>query len=437
MKKLFLLWGWIILMTPAARAADTMLVAGFINQGAPAEDNINEVLTTSLISLLSKVPEIRVIPYDEVKKAASGNGLWQSDRHDFSVLEAMGLQMGAKKVVIGEYKVSRDTINGTYYIYSMQTGELLMTRKFSGAAGIDLFDTVDDITLKISYGLLGREIGLASLEFSVEEQGKTYQVYVNNQAQGTVQADQPRTVSIIADSPVEVSLRLQDSAEEKEVLRKTYTLAKGSVENVLYRPSGIVLVKALQMPGALIRVDGQEAGRTDANGDLALTLPAGRPASVTIEFNGERVDSKKVSVNEGQTLVLAAGANTRRFTLGFKMLEGGGPSLMAILGVDLSPRLHINLGGGAAWYPSQSYLIPLLDLEAAWYPLSWGSFRLGGSAGLFVFIPGGSFLVSPLLRLNLEWKILYANLGVRYSFTELPEYPALKPILGIGVKFRL
>lgn len=84
----------------------TILIAGFINQGDESDEKYNEVITRSLIVLLSKVPGVQVISYDDVVESTSENGLWNLEEHDPEIIEVMGLTLGAKKVVVGEFYIN-------------------------------------------------------------------------------------------------------------------------------------------------------------------------------------------------------------------------------------------------------------------------------------------------------------------------------------------
>jgi TolB-like protein len=169
-----------------AANADTILIAGFLNQGADADDNINIVLTKSLISLLSKVPGIQVVPYDTVKESVDGNHLWSQDTANMELVEAMGLILGAKKVVFGDYKIDNRTSNitGHYSVYNVQTGEVVMTRVFEGPAGMDVFDTIDGVVKKVTFALVGQEIALANVAVKIGVPDNSYRVYINGQPQG-------------------------------------------------------------------------------------------------------------------------------------------------------------------------------------------------------------------------------------------------------------
>lgn len=145
--------------------ADTILVAGFQNRGLVADDNINIVLTKSLISYFSRSGSARTVAYDSVASLAARTGFWQAKSVDVSAVENMGLQAGVSKVLFGDYTVdeAKNLITVNYSVYDVRNGRILMMRSVEGAAGMDIFDTIDAISKKVIVAVLGREVDFAAL----------------------------------------------------------------------------------------------------------------------------------------------------------------------------------------------------------------------------------------------------------------------------------
>lgn len=437
----------------------TILIAGFINQGEEVDEKYNEVITKSLIVLLSKVPGVQVVEFDDVAEATAENGLWSLEEHDPEILEVMGLTMGAKKVVVGEFNIDHEeeVITGSYYVYSMVTGELLMTRSFEGDAGIDLLDSIDEVTKKVSFALLGREIALGNVAISIQEEEKAYNVYINSQLQGTATSSDVYEDTVIADTDVEVSLRLVETNNlgeevEMEVYRETVNIPEDETFHIDYSASGMILVKAVDLPGANVYVNGELVGQADENGDYTIVnIPAGESQKIVIEYDGKEIDTVTKSVSEGESVVVVMGTGGDKFIIGGKILDGGGLSAMAFVGFKFTPNLSMTVGGGVVYMNlndtngniTENVFVPVADISVGYNFLNLDAIgmKLGLSLGGFFHFPAGQTVFSLTARAHVEWMFMFVQAGVRYSFSEALTdstgeiIPNLKPILCAGVKF--
>ncbi len=110
LKKLLLIIA-VLLVSAAplsAQSPDTILVAGFQNYGSPADDNLNIVLTKSLISLLSCFSDVRVVSYESVEQIVSENGFWKTNTVNMDTIDSMGLRLAVQKIVFGNYRVDTE-----------------------------------------------------------------------------------------------------------------------------------------------------------------------------------------------------------------------------------------------------------------------------------------------------------------------------------------
>lgn len=144
---------------------DTVLIAGFQNLGDSADDNLNVVLTKSLINWLSMIGEVRVVTYENTAKAATANGFWAADTVDTNLIEMMGLRFSSRKIVFGSYTIdnAKNLITLNYSIYDLRSGQVYYTRKLEGPAGLDVFDTIEEMSRKVTVSVVGREVNFAAL----------------------------------------------------------------------------------------------------------------------------------------------------------------------------------------------------------------------------------------------------------------------------------
>lgn len=167
MKRIFVISVCLFLLAAPfyAAPAQTVLVAGFQNLGGHADDNLNIVLTKSLISYLSKLTDVNVVSYETAEQTAEANGFWKTNAVNLDTVDMMGLSLHVKKVVFGNYRVNsaNNTIAVSYSIYDTHDGEVTVTRKLDGPAGIDVFDTIDEMARKVTVVVAGRNVDFAAL----------------------------------------------------------------------------------------------------------------------------------------------------------------------------------------------------------------------------------------------------------------------------------
>lgn len=148
-----------------AARSDTILVAGFKNTGAAADDNVSIAISKSLISLLARVPGVKVIDYDKSMKVVEQTRFFQNETYDTVLLDDMGLSVRVKTIVYGDFNVNNatQTISLRYYIYDVNSGEVILSRNYEGPAGMDIFDSVDEIVKKVAAALVGSDVDLDAL----------------------------------------------------------------------------------------------------------------------------------------------------------------------------------------------------------------------------------------------------------------------------------
>lgn len=144
---------------------DTILIVGFRNLGDPNDDNINVVLTKSLINWLSMIEDVRVVNYESVEKTVAANGFLKAATVDTNVIEMMGMHFVSRKIVFGNYKIdtAKNLITLNYSIYDLRSGQVYLTRSLQGTAGLDIFDTIDEMSKKVTIAAAGRDINFSDL----------------------------------------------------------------------------------------------------------------------------------------------------------------------------------------------------------------------------------------------------------------------------------
>lgn len=211
-------------------------VAGFINIGDESDDNLNEVITKSIIHYLNRIPGTEITTYDDVVEYAEENDFYKTGEIDPDLTTGMGYIYGAEKVLVGEYSVDHDTdmISGTFYLYDVRSGEVDIYRNFEGDAGIDLFDTVDEIVKKASIMILGSIVDMGTLIVEIEDPERDYLLYINGYYQDEINSANGFSGEVAAEQSVEVSLRLDMTGGEKEVYSETVFVAEDAEYTITF-----------------------------------------------------------------------------------------------------------------------------------------------------------------------------------------------------------
>ncbi|OHD62406.1 MAG: hypothetical protein A2014_03430 [Spirochaetes bacterium GWF1_49_6] len=418
----------------AAAKIKPTTIAGFVNKGDKADDKINVMLTKSLINLLSKIPNVVITPYEDVESAVNDNKLWTGKSLDVEKSLAMGLLFETKQVVVGDYEVVKNKVTINLYIYDVVTGEMALQRSFKDRpAGVDIFATVDDVVKQVSYILIGKAIALGKVKVSVDVPDNLYKVYVNGRFEKEIKKGDPYTGEIIAGEPVEVSIRLMVGNVEKEVFKKAVNVKEGETADVQYEPSGVILIKAMGMPGSKVYLNGQEYGNTDENGDITIfNLPAGAEQKVKLEVNGKEFGEKTGTVKEGDMLLMVFGSVEKKFlipvTIGRGLLLGGSVGFTYMISQNFWAGINIGMG----YLPNAAQAVFMFDINVFFPIIHAGDFMFGAGAAAFGFIPG-VLTIDPEVEVTASYGPFFLSIGTRYSLAEFNG--GFKPIIGLGYRF--
>jgi hypothetical protein len=437
-KRLAVVFGLVFFAMSAGFAAAAKIkpttIAGFVNKGDKTDDKINIMLTKSLINLLSKIPNVVITPYEDIESAVKDNKLLSAKSINIDKALAMGLLFETKQVVVGDYEVVKNKVTINLYIYDVVTGELALQRSFKDRpAGVDIFTTIDDVVKQVSYILVGKAIALGKVKVNVDVPDNLYKVYVNGRFEKAVKKGDPYTGDIIAGEPVEVSIRLMVGKDEKEVFKKAVIVKEGETANVQYEPSGVILIKAMGMPGSKVYLNGQEYGNTDENGDITIfNLPAGAEQKIKLEVNGKVFGEKSGTVKEGDMMLMVFGSVEKKFlipvTIGRGLLLGGSVGFTYMFSQNFWAGLNVGMG----YLPNAAQAVFMFDINVFFPIIRSGDFMLGAGASAFGYIPG-VLTIDPEFEISASIGSLFLTIGTRYSLAEFNG--GFKPIVGLGFRF--
>ena len=343
-------------------------VAGFINLSDKPNNNINMVITRSLTTFLSKIPDVNVAPFSDVQRLADENKIWETPTPDpdtNKVIE-MGKKLGSRFVVIGNYKIdkqNRDKIIIHAFVYNTATSELKFSQQYEGSSGIDIFDTIDNLIGDISSMLMERNIAIAKLQVNVFPDNKIYKLYVNGRFQKEISRKNGFYDSIPTGDNIEVSIRETAGLQEREVYRNIIKANEGQEFRINYSPTGSISVKS--EPGIKIFINGKEAGFTDQNGILDIpNLALDTSYSIRAEKDGNPLETKEISMKDDKAYIVNFGIGKQKSL----PVEASGVNYKNSI-------LYLNiLIPGFAQFQSKDYTMGSVFLAGA----------LGG-AGLFAF----------------------------------------------------
>jgi hypothetical protein len=424
----------------ADRRMQPTTIAGFVNLGAEADDNINVLLSMSLINMLQMIPGAIITPWNQVEQAAREENLWGKKEVDVDATLALALSFDTRRVITGDYLVSRGKVKINMYVYDVAMGELVVRRSWEGDTGLDLFDTIDRVIMTATPIIAGRrsfQLGKLNISANVRE-GVVYKVYVNNVFQKELKKDAPFDGQILAGEPVEVSIRLVDGDEEKEVLRRAVNIEENEEFKLEYTPAGTVIIKAPSNPNAKVLVNDEEVGVLDRQGEFTIyNIPADKSHTIVISQDDKIIRQQRVSLREGQSYIMVAGMGERNIHFPLRLMAGG---LGASVGASFTfaQRFLTSASFGGIYIPSQEQFVIVADLDFGYNFLRLGDFKFYGLGGVFFHFTD-PIIVSPTVKIQAEWKRLFIDMGVRISLN--PDIGAdgnlsyVKPLVGIGFRF--
>ncbi len=304
LKQVFFILFFIIISTTAYSDGKLIAVAGFINLGAAKDNNLNMVITKSLILYLSKIPNITVIQYDAVAKSALKSGLWAQTNINMEEALSLGQEFSCDKVVIGEYnaddKNNQITIN--VYAYDVVTAELKMKRTYTGTTGLELFDNIDNMIKNVTGVLIGRNISFGKAVFNINNSDENYKIVLNGSTAGYASKNAPLTIDVLTGESSVAQIHLSNSDEL--LFQTSVNVNAGETVEIEYVPMGKAIAK-LGKNDAKVYVDGEFFTNALKGESIDITnLTAGTDHKISIKKASGNPEVKMVNLKEAETVVL-------------------------------------------------------------------------------------------------------------------------------------
>ncbi len=277
-------------------------VAGFINYGDSSDDDINIVITKSLIIYLSKLPGSLITSYDETEKAAEEFGYWNLKELDPGTAIRIAQKSNSKLAITGFYRTDNKSkiIEIQVFVYGVDNGDLKLFRMFKGSTDIGLFDTIDRMEKSMAGLLYGREFDFSSLSVRSEGIQKNYLVYIDGIKRGILSPlDRNFEDSFTAGNELELSIRMAGS--EKEVFKKSLILVKDKKTEIVYKPEGTVIIKS-DISNLAVLLDGTNSGNVN-KGNLAISgVTADVSHIISIKSGNNILENRGIKIGEGDTV---------------------------------------------------------------------------------------------------------------------------------------
>lgn len=316
-----------------AKEGQAITVAGFINEDNAKYDYVNVMMTTSMISFLSKLFK-SVTPYTQVEKAAGKNGFWE--KRDLDTLTAIGMaeSFGSRYCVTGSYHVQDgDRMTVLMNVYDIPSQSLVLMRTYQGASSKDLFSAIDSMIKDLLFLLIGSSVDQGTLRVQVMSGDKRYRLLVNGNYTSIVDKDSDFESLFLAGQVLRVVLVRND--DQKEVFNRTVSISKYKVTEVSYVPSGTLLLNS-RNAGLNVWLNNEFAGTIGDSGNLLIgNVVAGQGTELAVK--------KKDAIVLRRSLILAEG-ETNRFDISlsdetrFEIDSGVGVTVPCILGVNFTER---------------------------------------------------------------------------------------------------
>lgn len=468
----------VAVITPVAvfcEELESVTVAGFINAGDEKDNNINQMVTRSMISFLSKI-STNVTPYTQVESWSEANGFWKNKKLRTASVVSMAREMGSRISVSGVYIVGEnDMMAIRVLVHDTATGALKFDRSYKGDAGIDIFDTIDNIIRDVTGQLIGKPVEIGRLKISVQFPERQFRLYINDLFAKDLTSAEPYMDNFVADQIVKVSIR---DTNEAEMFSKDVFVEKNFTTEVAYVPTGTLRLRVVDGE-ALILLSGKMMGKTSTNGELTIPeVTAEQLQELVVKVKNDETARYAFTIKESEIRTLLINGsnvtetseipaiigknnaiveetdeageeeeqapapqteNVNQRMIYFPLVGGmlgylTGTYAMAGIDLYLVGGWRIFALGGAVIYNSPTLgfgAIPMADAGMG-LALKFGIFGIGLKASaLMVF--GDQISIEPEAGLEIDiWQIFLAG-GVRYTFT--PGAEGLHPDFRIGIRF--
>ncbi len=291
------------IMLPQKLEMKSATVAGFINRGKSSKDNINLLMGRSLTTFLMKISK-SITPFRDVQDSAGASGFWGQKELNSSQAINIAQQFSTEQVITGDYLVNdqKDTITINVYVYNVVNGELLFKRNYKGDAGPEIFETIDKMILDISGLLVGKTISIGYFKLDVKPDKTKYRLFINDSFVKLVGSGDGYFDKFISGQSIDISLKPEKS--DDEALRKIIEIKSGKTNELVYNPSGVLIVEAMES-GIDVYLNGAKIGKTDSSGEFIIQgIEAGKDNGITLKNGNSFLSGTNINIREGSTKVV-------------------------------------------------------------------------------------------------------------------------------------
>ncbi len=187
-------------------------------------EEVNILLTRSLISYLSKISKGKVISYSISSKIVKEIGFLAHNKVNNSLAISIGQKLSAGVVICGSYRNLDEKKNIEIEVIGIDiiTGEILFKRKYKAIKGSSLLDTIDRLSLEVGELVSGRILSLGELEINVINTTNSYELFIN----GMLETRIPPKFKKKLPSGIPFILSMRKYQEGIEVFNTNVTLVK-------------------------------------------------------------------------------------------------------------------------------------------------------------------------------------------------------------------
>lgn len=279
----------------------TVAVIGFFNKGEKSDDFYNEIISSSISSFLSKIKELKVIPYNEVKNLVEREGLFEKNEFSPENSIDIGVILGAQEILVGDYYVKKreKEININFYIYDVVKGELKLKRSYKGKTDLGFFDTMDKMVFIVGSLFIARPLFVGKILVEVDSPDE-YLLYINDSFQDKISKEKSFSENIIAEENFILSLKKSKNLEE--VYRNNIFVKNNETFFFKYIPSGNIKIYAKGFEGGEIYTNEALYANVPDNGECIISnIISGTECGVYLKKDDLISEKKIVKMQEGKT----------------------------------------------------------------------------------------------------------------------------------------
>ncbi|MCX7820071.1 MAG: carbohydrate binding domain-containing protein [Brevinematales bacterium] len=338
-------------------------IIGFANSGNKKENSFGLILTDSLYSFLSKIPDLKIINQEEINKKVKNLNLLQRKTINLQTAVDIGAEYGASHILIGDYIINRKIkqIKINIYLYKVSTMQVELKRSYTGSIGRDFFETVDKINVIIASLLTSKPIksGKLIIETDADTYGD-YELYINNTFEQKINKKENFNKNIVANIPITVMIK---NLETKEFTYSNQIIVKNDeTYRIVYKSKGGIIIKGLGHEGANIYINDNFYTKIPLLGEIELeNIDTNKELTIYLKKGSDISKKRNITFSPGRYYILdfsseVIGVKIDPLKLGKELVKNG----------NFSEDIITN----GPNYLSLSYKIKQ-DLAGKWTLLCW------------------------------------------------------------------